>query len=821
MKLSTQFWLTSGALLCNLSMLSPSQAQIVPDTSLPIKSNIKNQGRVKTITGGTKAGANLFHSFEQFSIPAGSEAHFNNTLDIQNIIGRVTGSSSSSIEGLIQTNGIANLFLLNPNGITFGSDARLNVGGSFLASTASSINFADGTQFNARNPQPTPLLAVTVPIGLGFSNNPGEIHVQGPGSDVTALSFQPGIRVNQSFEGLQVLSQRTLAIVGGDLTLEGSLITAKGGRIELGSVESGLVSLSPVNDSGWSLGYEGVSTFKDIRLAQRSLANASGTGSGSIQVQGRRLQLSDGSLILIQNQGPLPTGTLAVNASESLEITEFGPSRNVYSGLWSETLGFGDGGEIIVSTPELTLQSSGQIYSATYGAAKAADISLTIPKSLTVVGLLPNELGGGTLIGSLALGTGQSGDIDISTGQLNIANGGVVLSANVTPVTFGLRTRGSGNINITASDVEVNGSESGLSVPSLISAATFSTGKAGNVTIKTSNLRVLNGGRIDSSTTALGTAGSVTIKASESVEIGGVAPGATPSLVTSAATTLDQSLQDTFGLFGDPSGASGKVLIDTKRLIVTDKGQISVRNEGRKSAGNLEIYADFLNLNNQGGITASTTEGKGGDISLQVQDLLLMQNSSSITATAGGTGTGGNITLDSNLLATLGNSNIRANAFKGQGGNIEINTQGFIRSPGSDISASSDLGIEGTVQVNTPDIDLSRATAPATAQPQAPEVSSVCQGRSGSAPSQFVKVGSGGIPPSPRALQEPTSVWVPQATQAKVQASVDDAQADDEFTPVRGWIVHPDGTVNFTSEPGVRYSSPLASSCSKTERKIE
>ncbi len=145
-------------------LASPVQAQQVMSDGT-VNTIVTRSGNVFTIDNGTTSGTNLFHSFQEFSIPTGGTALFNNAANIQNIFSRVTGGTVSNLDGIIRANGTANLFLLNPNGILFGSNARLNLGGSFIGTTAQAIKFADGTEFSAI-PTASPLLTMSVPIGL-------------------------------------------------------------------------------------------------------------------------------------------------------------------------------------------------------------------------------------------------------------------------------------------------------------------------------------------------------------------------------------------------------------------------------------------------------------------------------------------------------------------------------------------------------------------------------------------------------------------------------------------------------------------------------
>jgi filamentous hemagglutinin family protein len=674
----------------------PSFAQIIPDKTLPNPSTVTPTGTTRIIEGGTVAGPNLFHSFSEFSVSTGTEAFFNNNLTIQNILTRVTGSKISEIDGLIRANGNANLFLINPNGIMFGPNASLNIGGSFIGSTANQIQFADGTNFSATQPKTSPLLTVSVPMGLQFNNNIGSIQLQGNGHNLSLLNplFPQVVGAGLSQSGLRVQPGKTLALVGGEIIAKGGSLTASGGQIELGSVQNGFVTLK----NGLTFNYENVQNFGNITLANQSALDASGTGTGSIQVQAHQLKLTDGSTILIQNQGLLPAGNIHIKTTNSVELTGTTPTASLYSSILNQSVGLGDGGNIDISTKQLILQDGAQIDTRPLIAGQGGNITVQaedvqILKTSPLNPLLISN------ISALAFNAGHAGNVNVSTNRLIAKDGGALSS-----ITFG--SGNGGNVSVQATDsIEISGVEPTIVNPSAMTAGTFNTGNSGNLTVNTSRLIVSNSARVGASTVSFGNAGNVTINASESVEVIGQLPGVqNPSLIDSSANILDEITRQTFGLPDVPTGNSGNVTITTPQLKVSNAGLVNVRNDGPGNPGTLSINADSILLNNLGGITAVTTSGSGGDIELKTRSVQL--NNGLINASVFGSGVGGNITIEapeSVQVRGQGETYLQQNVvFPALAGTLTLSDL-----KAGIITGTDGSGAAGTIKINTGTLQLS------------------------------------------------------------------------------------------------------------------
>jgi filamentous hemagglutinin family protein len=754
-------------------------AQVSPDGTLPTNSLVKTQGNTAIIEGGTQAGSNLFHSFKEFSVRDGTTAEFNNTDGVQNIISRVTGQSVSNIEGIIKAQHTANLFLINPNGIVFGPNASLQIGGSFVASTASSLNFADGIKFSVTDTQITPLLTVSVPIGLQFGATASPIRNQSqaknPDGKTTNIFNQP--------VGLQVKPGKTLALVGGDITLEGGNLTATSGRIELGSVAgNSLVSLK-LKDQSWMLGYESVQNFQNIRLIRRnsqipSQVDASGTdgkSGGSIQLWGNSVELV-GSLVR----------------------------------LISQTRGNTKGEDLNITSSKFIVSDGAQVLTSTRGTGKGGNIIVNASESVDLIGSSISQMTNRPLASSLAsatFGEGNAGDITIQTRRFRIQDGG-----------------------------QISAESSGRRVP------------PENILYQP----------------AIGDGGNITVMAAESLEITG--------------TSADGSLVSQLVASTSGSGSAGNLNITTGQLIVRD-GNITVSSEARKDAtyergipvlgkaGELNITVRSILLD-EGQITSNSESNRGGDISLQVRDLLLMRRNSQISTNGGGDKTGGNITIKAPngfLITTpFGNNDITANGFSGPGGKITITTKnifGFVPRTRADVERLDPTGsinpnnlrtsditafsrqnpsLSGTVQINSPDVDPSKGLVelPVNLVDASQQIAAGCNSGAKIGRSSFIATGRGGLVADPTqpliaddavladwitlepesknsavGIQKRAVLQAQRNTEGKSQ-KVNSVNEPTQIVEAQGWVIDANGNVVLVAQ--VPTASPHNSSLTAT-----
>jgi filamentous hemagglutinin family protein len=587
----------------NLVIVFPSLAQIKKDNTLaPSTSTIVStkDNLNFTIIGGSRVGENLFHSFNEFSVPLGGSAFFDNSVDIKTIIGRVTGNSISDIEGLIKTNSSTNLFLINPNGFIFGPQSELNVGGSFFATTADRLNFPNGSFFSSRDYQAQPLLTIGIPTGLQFRQNTGSITID--------KSTTINNKINPT---LAVGVGKTLGFIGSGVNITGNPqelypnLQAPSGRIEIGSLQGpGLVTLTQ-NSKNWEIGYKKIERLQDINLSNAILDTTnSNEVSGSIQLNGKNITINN-SGFLLENYGDSVGGNLRINASKTLKIEN-------QSFLASSSFGMGKAGDINLDAERLIIRNASQVETKTNGNGAAGNIIINANQSVDILG--GDEL---SRITNLTNGSGDGGQIKINTRTLVLGEGGQIAAS-----AFDIGN--AGDINIYApSSVEIRGqSENGI--PSGIFARSENnTGSAGNVVIKTSNLSVQNRGTVSVSTKGSAGAGILEIIAGNII--------------------LDNGF-----LTSETTAGKGNISIQAINIDLNNKSLISTDAAKQASGGNITIRTSTLALKNGSFIRANSTNAAGGNVNISTTSFSISPDSGITATSAVGPQLNGTVKVNSN-----------------------------------------------------------------------------------------------------------------------------------------------------------------------------
>ncbi len=645
-------------------------AQIVPDgtTSTTVNSN----GNNFTINNGDRAGSNLFHSFRDFSVPNGGSAFFDNNSDIANIFSRVTGGNLSNIDGLIRANN-ANLFLINPAGVIFGSGGRLDLGGgSFYGSSADSILFEDG-EFSATDLDNPPLLTVNAPIGLSFRDNPAPIEVNG--------------------SNLRVASGESLVLVGGEVTLDGANLVAPGGNVELGGLSTaGTVDFT----ENLSLNFPETATKADVFLTNAANINVRSDGGGAIAINANNLAINAGSNLGagIRQDATTPdaqAGDIVINASDTLTVDG---QSNIANNV--EANGVGNAGNIEITAANLSVTDRSSVGSLIEGQGDSGKVSIDVGDRV----LLNDRSSIRTQI--LGTGEGNANDVEITANSIELDNSTSELSNSALIFSNTSGIGDTGNLIISADDSIVL-RDSNFSTQVLDNAI----GNAGNIEVTTGNLSVVSsnptGGitsRILTNTVGQGNAGNINLETDNIL----LDRGAITSQVAIGA-----------------EGNAGEIAINTGTATFQNRSQLLLGTNGVGDAGEIIINADDdITIDRRTLIISQvrpTGEGNAGNIEITAGDSLLARDFSLISTNTqeGGVGEGGNLLVRAdNITLTQGAILDSLTENNNNGGSISVEARTLDVTAGGKITTSTDrAGNAGSINLNiAEEINIDGENAP-------------------------------------------------------------------------------------------------------------
>jgi filamentous hemagglutinin family protein len=585
---------------------------------------------------------------------------------------------------------------------------------------------------------------------------------------------------------------------GASLTIRASESVTASGTSSLGlrshvsSIGAGRGPAGPVTISTPMLAFDGA----DVSV----LTSA---GGGDIFLDVARAMLTANAFVSSINEGAAPGGNVTFIGSQSIRITGESSvgSFSAGSGLpgrleirvpvlsLENASNIGSpgtaarAGDVVVRVDELSILGGSQITTGTLGAGSGGTVTITARQSMTMAGR--SDEGNQSNVNSITAGSGNAGDIAITTPALSMTDSASITTATVGPGKGGnvtvnvgrLRMSGDAFIDSTAiSDggpstgpagtVTVNASEAvslargaaitaltnnaanagtvTVSAPTLsiagdatITGTTAGAGRGGDIRVNVGQLQLSSGGSIDSTAQAAGRGGTVTVTADTASIIG-------RDPTSGRASRLSSNSQ--------ASGPGGDVVLRAGSILLQDGGSVQARAFGEGNAGNLTIAGDKLRSFG-GSITTEAANGAGGNIVMRLTSLAQLVDSRVTTSVQGGFGSGGNITIAPRFLV-LDGSEIRADAFGGPGGNVSLVADIFL-STDSVLSASSALGTPGVINVQAQITDVSGTlqSLPESVLQAATLLREACRVRAAEGPaSSFVLGGRGGLPPAPGGL---------------------------------------------------------------------
>lgn len=747
---------------CVLAQLTPDTAAGV-STGTTITPNIVINGAASDrIDGGIQRGSNLFHSFREFNIADGQRVYFANPASVTNILSRVTGGVGSTIDGTLGvTGGSANLFLINPQGILFGGNAQLDVRGSFVATTANAVQFGSLGSFSATTPEsPSPLLTVN-PSAFLFNQ-------------LAARSIQVSTRREVGFDdatgqvlfdGLKVPNGQSLLLLGGGVQLTDGIVQAPGGRVDIGSVAgSGSVNLT-LNANELSLGFPVGVLRGDVALTGAAQANVRAAGGGTIAINARNMLFNtpNATYVFVGTEPPPVAlaagidpnlGTVGAQAGDVL-LNATGDISLVGSSIVNSVPqnARGSSGNVRVQANTLSIRSvldlaGANILVTTDGQGNAGRVDIAA-RRVMIDGGIANQ-GISNSIFENAPADARSGGIRIQTDSLEMIN-----AARIASRTF---ASNAGDIVIETGDLAILG---GSSIDSRTLSRVPGGGNGGSIRIRASrNFNFIKAffddeSRIVSAVEAgaIGNAGDIDIAVGGVVRLDSEAelsPGDTGALIAAGTSgrgrggtvriTANQGIflgnqtQISSSVNSQGQGDGGSVILTTNGpLVITDRSRILTRLEAGASsetdtplrAGNIEVTARSLEVNNGSTISAGTNGlGQAGNVTIRTLDGITVQGGAEISSRIDGEGRGdgGSIALQTQGAIRLVDgtkilTRLEQGAFSEtdrplQAGNILVTGRSLTMQDRSEISASTNGGGNGgNVTVTTQEAVLLSGSA--------------------------------------------------------------------------------------------------------------
>ncbi len=849
-------WLSWGAIAL------PTRAQIIPDTSLGTQATGGCGGAgICDITGGTPAGANLFHSFSEFSFSgAGAETRFLVDPSVGSIFSRVTGGKVSNIDGLLSVSGsAADLFFMNPAGIVFGPNARLDLQGSFTATTATGIEFDGVGSFD--------LTTASNQVDLLTINPTAFLYNQIP----QAISTQPGAE-------LIVPESETLRLAGGAIDVRGGVLRAPGGLLDL-------IAMGSAGEVSFGSEFSPGSTRADVTFSEGAIADVVASGNGSILISAHNIEVSGQNTYMCAGIGSDGSscgasgtsngsedslaGIILLDATEAIKLSDSarienninigatGNQQNIFEAIEQNDYPFGS---IALVAKSVTLSENSEISTTTYGNGSSGILIIRASDSVT----LQNS---GVFSRVSESANGDAGGILISAERL-LATSESLIQASIQGIA---ETNQGGRIIVEVGSLE-------LSKNSKISTSTSGFGNAGFVYISARDRIILDRlSEIESRSqeNAEGNAGIILV-GGEFISLGdqskisttadGRGSGGIVFLIASRDILLDQN-SEIFSNAQQDARNGGLIFLFADRIIVSNDGTIAANNlssgeavavnsklgfgpaeellgtaNGQSvnrlgEAGAVVIDARRLVLDQSSSLEAATFNGLGGNVLLGVEEYIVLSKNSLIRTDSGSEflgGDGGDILLETLFLigTPRNNSDIIANAFEGNGGNIFIEakrlfsiTERPIKITTNDINADSKFGLNGSISVNALDIDPSRSLddLPETRLPDL--LAEGCRPTGRPVPKdKFYATGLGGLPPNPNDILRSSTVLAnleETSAPSVATAPLDPAGSPEPVarSPVaaQGWVRDEHGEVFFSANvPNLGTQSGLKpySSCS-------